>query len=322
MTNATSTRNVTVDMPDFTSSETVTFTLMSFVAIADNSEIFPGKVYTITLDGSGTGNIDLPTPDGDGTASWAWAVKLPDNNVYDVTLAWAAGAVSLATLLAAAVSTTTPNSLTALLASYVLKAGDTMTGALAITDTTTPAAARTLLDLTNNGAVGIGLTDSDADITWDIQTNDDGYLTLLFGDAVRFTLDDSGNIVAVGSLSMVDNLITRPVLKDYGEAVNAIGGTGGGTQDIDLTLGNVVTATVDTSANTFTFSNPPASGTAGSFTLTLTNGGSQTVNWPGSVDWAGGTAPTLTASGVDIITFTTVDAGTIWYGFAAGLDMQ
>jgi hypothetical protein len=67
-------------------------------------------------------------------------------------------------------------------------------------------------------------------------------------------------------------------IEAYGEKVNAIGGTGGGTQDIDLALGNVVTATVDTSANTFTFSNPPASGRCGSFTLILINGGSQTVN--------------------------------------------
>ena len=108
----------------------------------------------------------------------------------------------------------------------------------------------------------------------------------------------------------------------YSEGVNVIGGTGGGTQDIDLYLGNVVTATVDTSANTFTFSNPPASGKAGSLTIILTNGGSQTVNWPGSVDWAGGSAPTLTTSGVAVLTFTTVDGGTIWYGFAAGLEMS
>ena len=26
-------------------------------------------------------------------------------------------------------------------------------------------------------------------------------------------------------------------------------------------------------------------------------------------------------SGIDVITFTTIDGGTIWYGFAAGLDM-
>lgn len=125
----------------------------------------------------------------------------------------------------------------------------------------------------------------------------------------------SGEVVAA------DQLITRPKLKDYGEAVNAIGSIGGGTQDIDLEAGNVVTGTVDTSETTFTFSNPSASGTACSFTLILTNGGSQTVNWPASVDWAGGTAPSLTASGVDVLTFVTVDGGTTWFGFAAGLAM-
>lgn len=114
----------------------------------------------------------------------------------------------------------------------------------------------------------------------------------------------------------------QTVIESYGEEVNAIGATGGGTQDINLASGNVVTATVDTSANTFTFSNPPASGKCGSFTLILTNGGSQTVNWPAAVDWAGGTAPTLTTSGIDVLTFTTVDAGTIWYGFLAGADMK
>ena len=115
---------------------------------------------------------------------------------------------------------------------------------------------------------------------------------------------------------------THTEIAVYSEDVNPIGATGGGTQDIDMTDGNVVTATVDTSANTFTFSNPPASGKCGSFTLILTNGGSQTVNWPGSVDWAGGSAPTLTTSGIDVLTFTTVDGGTIWYGFPAGLDMS
>jgi len=124
-----------------------------------------------------------------------------------------------------------------------------------------------------------------------------------------------------GETTFADQLVTRPVIKDYGETVNPIGSIGGGTQDIDLTLGNVATGTVDTSTTTFTFSNPPATGTAGSFTLKLTNGGSQTINWPASVDWAGGNAPTLTAAGVDILTFVSVDGGTIWYGFAAGIAM-
>ena len=106
------------------------------------------------------------------------------------------------------------------------------------------------------------------------------------------------------------------------EKVNAIGGTGGGTQDIDLSLGFIVSATVDTSANTFTFSKPSLTGTACAFTLILTNGGSQTVTWPGAVDWVAGTAPILTAAGVDVLAFLTRDAGTIWLGFVVGLDVK
>ena len=123
------------------------------------------------------------------------------------------------------------------------------------------------------------------------------------------------------ALACADQEIQRPRFTDYAETVNVIGSTGGGTQDIDLELGNVISATADTSTNTFTFSNPPATGKSGSFTLILTNGGSQTVNWPASVDWAAATAPTLTVSGIDVLTFFTLDGGTIWYGFTAGLAM-
>ncbi len=136
------------------------------------------------------------------------------------------------------------------------------------------------------------------------------------------------NIAAVPAMtyaaeqSYADQILDQPKIRDYGEVVNAIGAIGGGTQDIDLELGNIVTGTVDTSTTTFTFSNPPITGTAGSFTLILTNGGSQTDNWPASVDWAADIEPVLVAAGVDVLTFLTVDAGTIWYGFAAGLDMK
>ncbi len=114
-----------------------------------------------------------------------------------------------------------------------------------------------------------------------------------------------------------DTILGKFNLKDYGEVTNAIGSTGGGTQDIDLTLGNNVVATVDTGANTFTFSNPTASDELCGFTLFLTNGGSQTVTWPASVDWAAATAPTLTTSGLDILVFVTTDGGTIWHGMVA-----
>lgn len=51
--------------------------------------------------------------------------------------------------------------------------------------------------------------------------------------------------------------------------------------------------------------------------LIITNGGAATVTWPTSVKWASGTAPTLTASGVDVLTFLTPDGGVTWYGTVA-----
>ena len=125
-----------------------------------------------------------------------------------------------------------------------------------------------------------------------------------------------------GVISGGDTSLSRVNLLDYGEVTNAIGSTGGGTQDIDLTLGNNVVATVDTSGNTFTFSSPTASDELCGFTLFLTNGGSQTVTWPGTVDWAGGTAPTLTTSGLDILVFVTTDGGTIWHGMVSSADSK
>lgn len=136
------------------------------------------------------------------------------------------------------------------------------------------------------------------------------------GTRVATFPDASGTVILGGQ----DNTAQKINLLDYGEITNAIGGTGGGTQDIDLELGNSVTATVDTSTNTFTFSNPTASDELCGFSLGLTNGGSQTVNWPASVDWAGGTAPTLTAAGYDELVFWTRDGGTIWHGASVSLD--
>ena len=117
-----------------------------------------------------------------------------------------------------------------------------------------------------------------------------------------------------------DFTLSKIKLKDYGEVTNAIGSIGGGTQDIDLELGNVISGTVDTSTTTFTVSNPTASDELCSLTIILTNGGSQTVNWPASFNWEGGTAPALTTAGVDVISAFTIDGGTAFHAFAASLD--
>ncbi len=120
--------------------------------------------------------------------------------------------------------------------------------------------------------------------------------------------------------NMYDNEFRRPALKDYSEPVNILGSVVT-TQAINFEAGNVVSATM-TGDTTFTFTNPPVTGKAGSFMLELTQGGAGSclATWPAEVTWAGGTPPTLTTTvgGVDILTFTTLNAGSIWRGFVGG----
>jgi len=86
---------------------------------------------------------------------------------------------------------------------------------------------------------------------------------------------------------------------------------------VDCEAGNVF-ALSTTGNTTFTFSNPPASGTAYGFMLRLTAGGTHTITYPASVDWAGATAPDAPASGeTDVLVFTTTDGGATWYGALA-----
>jgi len=118
-----------------------------------------------------------------------------------------------------------------------------------------------------------------------------------------------------GLINHSDQILQRTVLKDYGETKVAMS-----AHAVDLELGNVFTYTLS-GGQTLTFTNPAASGTACSFSLIITNGGSATLTFPSSVDWPAATAPTLTASGVDVLTFTTCDGGTIWYGIASGIGM-
>lgn len=141
----------------------------------------------------------------------------------------------------------------------------------------------------------------------------------LTGNLSATTATLSGTLTS-SAISMGDALLTRPTLKDYAIDGSAIGNTGA-TTTIDLEVANFFSATLD-QACTFTFSNPAASGDYCGFVLALTDGGSDSITWPASVDWAGGIAPTLTASGLDLLVFTTYDAGTTWLGLVAGTDIS
>jgi len=104
-------------------------------------------------------------------------------------------------------------------------------------------------------------------------------------------------------------------IAQYSEQVNALGNVTG-TAAINLTLGGVVTATA-TGATAWTVANPAASGKASTFVLIVTNGGAFAQTWPTGTKWPGGTAPTLTSSGTDIMTFLTVNGGANWYATLA-----
>jgi hypothetical protein len=91
---------------------------------------------------------------------------------------------------------------------------------------------------------------------------------------------------------------------------------------INCEAGNVFSHTL-TENTTYTFSNPPSSGTAYGFTLKIIQDSSAsgyTITWPNAVDWTFGYAPNLSsgASEVDQFVFYTHDGGTTWYGFLAG----
>ena len=81
--------------------------------------------------------------------------------------------------------------------------------------------------------------------------------------------------------------------------------------NIDLATGNLFTKTIS-GDTTLTISNTLAANNVNSFVLELTNGGSAIITWFSGVKWAGGTAPTLTASGKDILGFYSHDGGATW----------
>lgn len=90
--------------------------------------------------------------------------------------------------------------------------------------------------------------------------------------------------------------------------------------DIDTSIANVFSKTI-TNPTTLTFSKVLPAPAVTSFILELTNGGSY-VTWPTGVKWAGGTKPTLSTTGLDILGFYSRDGGTTWRGMVLSKDSR
>jgi len=174
----------------------------------------------------------------------------------------------------------------------------------------------------------------------------DGYQTFAAAgvadaDVVRYVIEDGdaweigrGTYTASGTTltRVLGESSTGNLLNLTGDAVVFVSATEAdlreervgsiSTGTLNLATGNVFSDTP--SANvTYAFSNPPASGTAYGFTLKVTPSATITVDWPASVKWPAGTAPTAPASGeTAVYVFYTQDGGTTYFGFVAGEDMS
>ena len=82
--------------------------------------------------------------------------------------------------------------------------------------------------------------------------------------------------------------------------------------DLDLSSKNFFHRQVNGNV-TYTFSNPPASGTVVGFTLEV-DYESGTITWPTSVEWAADTPPALTAGHTSVFVFYTRDNGSTYRG--------
>lgn len=133
------------------------------------------------------------------------------------------------------------------------------------------------------------------------------------GDNIDLTGSGLVNAVHVQSTGTTVGVTTITTTLDvdgaYTSSVSAVAAL-----DIDLSASNYFTKTISGNS-TFTFSNPPASGTVGSFTLEVNYTGGD-ILWPTSVYWNGNgqTAPTITAGKVQLYMFVTRDGGATYRG--------
>jgi len=194
-------------------------------------------------------------------------------------------------------------------------------------------------DLTGTPNLTVYLTTANASTTYQLLgnyattscltfSNITGKPTTLSGYGISdgySTSNPSGYITAgansfTGTQNLQDNELFRAKLRDYSESVSSPT-ISSGTLTLNLETSNIFTVSLNAAITTLTISNPPASGSGGSFTLIFTADGTpRSVTWPSSIKWAGGTAPTITSTSgkVDSFAFFTSDGGTNWQGYVGG----
>lgn len=126
---------------------------------------------------------------------------------------------------------------------------------------------------------------------------------------------DSQLVTRTLDYNFADYKLQRPIIKDYGEVLNALGNVTG-TATADITLGNHCSMTL-TGNTTLTISNPTATGNFCLLALYVSQDGTggRILTFPAACKNTAGTTFSIsgtTASKMTEVFMYTLDAGTTW----------
>ena len=276
-----------------------------------------GQTYTWPSGGGSNGQV--LTTNGSGTLSWTTVSGGGGGTTTNSLTAGSyltGGSFNGSAAVTFAVDATDANTASKVVArdsSGNFSAG-TITAALSGNATTaaTLQTARNINGVSFNGSADITVTAAAGTLTG----------TTLASGVTASSLTSVGTLTALtmgGTVSMADNVISRPRFTDYAETYTTPA-ISSGTLTLNLENGNVFRTTRNANITTLTISNPAATGNACSFTLIFdANGTSYTITWPTAVKWPGGTSPTITTTSgrSDMFVFYTNNAGTTWYAMTA-----
>ncbi len=118
-----------------------------------------------------------------------------------------------------------------------------------------------------------------------------------------------------------DSIAKSPVFQDYSEIETTVSSSSG-TINLNLENSNIFLTTLTENITTVNIINAPSSNRSTSITWVITQDSTaRTITWPSGIKWSGNYEPILTTvSTVYIIEL--FYAGSTWYGFLSGSDMQ
>lgn len=162
---------------------------------------------------------------------------------------------------------------------------------------------------------------------WTLFNNTTGAFTVTVsnGSGATFAVPQGATTEAIssGSTGMLPSSSASPVRFQspaYSYSVSALGSVSG-TQTLNLGTATEFTMTI-TGATTLAFTNTLLAGTSEVVYIRFTNAGSAAITWPSGAQFAGGTAPTFTASGIDLIGVKYDTTSSTYFVFVIGLNMQ